>query len=143
MDGDHRGIELLRVVAQLNRWATRHAAFEIPAAQARVLALVDDLAPVRITALAVADNSSQPTMTEQVKRLERAGLVARETAPDDARASLVRLTSRGRRLLEKTRRARAAALAPALAALDPDPDRLAAAVALLEQLLHAARAAGR
>src|SRR6476661_478160 len=62
--------ELLRSAARLSRWASRHADLGMPYAQARVLALVDDLGPARVTALAAADDCSQPSMTAQVHRLE-------------------------------------------------------------------------
>lgn len=136
-----RAVDLLRIVAQLNRWATRHTVIDVPAAQVRVLALVEDLAPVRTTTLAAADSCSQPTMTQQVKRLERAGLVERTVDPDDARAALLRPSTSGSALLARTRRARAAALAAALESLDPDPVDFGAAVDLLERLLEAAHRA--
>ncbi len=39
---------------------------------------------------------SQPSLSRMVERLEAAGLVAREPAPDDARGVVVRLTDAGR-----------------------------------------------
>jgi thioredoxin-like negative regulator of GroEL len=41
------GNELLRAAARLTRWATRHASFDVPFAQARLLALLDELGPAR------------------------------------------------------------------------------------------------
>ena len=84
--------DLLRAAARLSRWANRHADLGLPWAQARVLALVDELGPARITALAAADDSSQPTMTTQVQRLEADGLVTRIPDPADGRGKLVTLT---------------------------------------------------
>ena len=131
--------ELLRSAARLSRWASQHADLGMPFAQARVLALVDDLGTARVTTLAAADHCSQPSMTAQVHRLEADGLVTRTPDPADARASLVELTPDGAAALARLRRARGAALAPVLDAVRPDPGRLNDAVALLAELLDATR----
>ena len=131
--------ELLRSAARLSRWASRHADLAMPYAQARVLALVDDLGPSRVTTLATADDCSQPSMTAQVQRLEADGLVTRTPDPADARATLVALTDAGADVLTGIRRSRGAALAPVLDAVHPDADRLRDAVALLGELLDATR----
>ena len=131
--------DLLRSAARLSRWASRHADLAMPYAQARVLALVDDLGPARVTTLAAADECSQPSMTAQVHRLEADGLVARSPDPADARAALVELTADGAAALARLRRARGAALAPVLDAVQPDPGRLRDAVALLGELLDASQ----
>jgi DNA-binding MarR family transcriptional regulator len=112
------GNELLRSSARLSRWASRHASFDLPFAQARLLALLDELGPARVSTLAVADHSSQPTVTAQLQRLEAQGLVRRAADPDDARASLVSLSDHGRGKLESLREARVAVLAPLLDELD-------------------------
>ena len=132
--------DLLRHAARLSRWANRHADLGMPWAQARVLSLVEELAPVRVTTLAEADDTSQPTMTTQVQRLVADGLVVRTPDPADARASLVTLTAAGSRALTEARRARGRALAPVLDRVEPDPEQLRAAVALLAELVDAARA---
>ncbi|MEO6790915.1 MAG: MarR family transcriptional regulator [Ornithinibacter sp.] len=133
--------DLLRSAARLSRWASRHADLGMPYAQARVLALVDDLGPSRITALAAADDCSQPSMTAHVQRLESDGLVSRTPDPADARATQVELTPGGRSVLDGIRRSRGAALAPVLDTVSPHEGRLRDAVALLGELLEATRAA--
>ncbi|MFL6081079.1 MAG: MarR family winged helix-turn-helix transcriptional regulator [Ornithinibacter sp.] len=129
--------ELLRSAARLSRWASQHADLRMPFAQARVLALVEHLGDARITTLAEADHCSQPSMTAQVHRLEADGLVLRIPDPADARATLIGLTPDGAAALARLRRARGAALAPVLDAVQPDPGRLRDAVALLAELLDA------
>jgi hypothetical protein len=57
---DPIGAELLRVIARINRWATRQADVRIPPAQGRLLAQIDELGPARIGDLARADHCSQP-----------------------------------------------------------------------------------
>lgn len=131
--------DLLRAAARLNRWATRHTNIDIPFAQARLLALVEDLGPARVTTLAEQDNSSQPTMTAQVQRLIEQGWATRESDPVDGRATLVRLTAAGRAELDRLRLAREAALAPVVARLSTtEREAIPEAVAILEALLAAA-----
>ena len=125
---------VLRTVARLNRWATMRAAWELPPAQARLLALIEELEPVRITDLAEADHTSQPGITVQVNRLDAAGLVARAPGTGDARVHLVRTTTAGRELLQRMRAARAEILAPAFARLDADD---LAAIRRAQELLSA------
>ena len=61
-----------------------------------VLALLDDEGSARISVLAAASGVTQPSMTELVGRLQREGMVTRFTDPQDARATLVDITARGR-----------------------------------------------
>lgn len=139
MSTDDLADDLLRSAARLSRWASRRADLGLPWAQARVLALVDELGPARITTLAAADDTSQPTMTSQIQRLEADGHVVRSPDPADGRASLVELSPTGLAALTRARRARAAALEPLLAQSGIDPQHLRTAVDLLAGLAEAAR----
>lgn len=131
--------DLLRSAARLSRWASRLAAFDVSYAQARLLALLDELGPARVSALAEADHSSQPTMSTALQRLEAQGWAQRVPDPGDARASLLSLTPAGRDALEEIRRARAAVLSPTLTTLDDaEFARLREAVVALDDLLHRA-----
>ncbi|MDQ2756922.1 MAG: MarR family winged helix-turn-helix transcriptional regulator [Actinomycetota bacterium] len=136
LETDTVGAELLSVVARLHRFATHQAGIDVPFAQVRLLALVEESGASRVSELAALDRCTQPTMTAQVKRLEAAGLVTRVTDPSDARAVLVSTTPAGHHQLEAAREARAAAVAPYLATLEPqEHDVLAAAVPILRRLL--------
>jgi DNA-binding MarR family transcriptional regulator len=138
------GAALLRVIARINRWATRQANLEIPPAQGRLLAQIDELGSARIGDLARADHCSQPTMTTQVQRLEERGWVTRVPDPDDRRAVQISLTDAGEALLTAVREERAAVLAPYIDGLDEaQRARLADAVATLTQILEAAGRAPR
>ncbi|OFE18855.1 MarR family transcriptional regulator [Humibacillus sp. DSM 29435] len=139
IETDSLGNDLLRSAARLSRWASRNASFDVPFAQARLLALVDELGPSRVSVLAAADHSSQPTITTQLHKVEAAGWVRREGDPDDARASVVSLTEAGQAALAGVRRARLAVLAPALDQLDDTGrDRMRVAVEVINELLRAA-----
>jgi DNA-binding MarR family transcriptional regulator len=130
------GSDLLSVVARLNRMATQRAQIDVPYAQARLLAQVEEQGPARISALAAADHCSQPTLTAHVQRLEAEGWVRRATDAADARAVLVTITPAGRAALNQARKRRAEVVAPYLAALPPeDLDVLANAVDILRRLL--------
>ena len=60
-----------------------------------------DDTPSRVTSLAGLLGVDTPTVTRKVQQLERLGYVAREPDPDDGRASLIRLTSRGLDVLDR------------------------------------------
>jgi DNA-binding MarR family transcriptional regulator len=70
---------------------------------------------LRVTDLAEILGVDAPTVTRKVQQLERDGMVARHTDPDDGRASRIRLTPAGRRTIERVRRARRAWLEELLA----------------------------
>src|SRR5262249_919447 len=114
------GVDLLGVVAKLNRLATPRTQLPLPWAQARLLSTTEDAGPTRISDRAALDHCSQPTMTMQVRRLEDAGLVTRATDPADARAVLIEITAAGTETLQHVRADRAAVIDPHIAALDDD-----------------------
>jgi DNA-binding MarR family transcriptional regulator len=135
-DAEQLGSDLLTVVARLNRLVTQRAGLDVPYAQVRLLAQVEEQGPARISTLAAADHCSQPTMTTQVQRLEAEGWVTREPDPADARAVLVTITADGTEALRQARARRAEVVAPHVLALDAgDRDTLADAVRILRRLL--------
>ena len=130
------GVDLLGVVARLNRLATQRTTLPLPWAQARLLGTIEDQGPTRISDLAALDHCSQPTMTMQVRRLEDAGLVTRTTDPVDARAVLIEITAAGIETLRQVRANRAGVIDPRIAALDEDDRQtLADAVRVLRRML--------
>ena len=134
------GVELLGVVARLNRLATQRTRLPLPWAQARLLSTIEDQRPTRISDLAALDHCSQPTMTTQVRRLEDAGLVSRTTDPGDGRAVLIEITRAGVETLRQVRADRADVIDPYLGGLDHDDRQtLSAAVRVLHRLLDDAR----
>jgi DNA-binding MarR family transcriptional regulator len=63
---------------------------------------------LRVTDLAELLGVDAPTVTRKVQQLERDGMVARHTDPNDRRATRIKLTPTGRRTLERILRARRA-----------------------------------
>ena len=91
---------------------------------------------VGVSALADAEQTSRPTMSLHVKRLEAAGLVARREDAEDARRSGLTVTAAGARKLDAIRRQRNDWLAARLAKLSPtEREQLAAAVEPLLRLV--------
>ncbi|BAK37731.1 putative MarR family transcriptional regulator [Microlunatus phosphovorus NM-1] len=91
---------------------------ELSLAAARVLARIKDNGPCRISDLAIQERSSQPTITNHVKRLEAAGLVERAMDPSDARAWLIELSPLGQQRLTELRRQMGTNVEPMLAKLN-------------------------
>lgn len=79
----------------LGRIAAQDAGNEAPAAQWRVLSLLDQTGPRRVGELAAAARTTQPGMTRLIGGLERDGLVHRSPDPDDSRAIVVGITPDG------------------------------------------------
>lgn len=101
----------------------------------RILALLDELGPLGVTALAEADRSSQPTISGAVSLLVGEGWVAKEPDPGDARRSVVELTTAGRKRLADARRDNGAAVAERLALAGRSAGDVAQAVAVLRDVL--------
>lgn len=107
----------------------------LSAARLSALSVVVFAGPIRISALASAEQVRTPTITPIVAALERDGLVTREPDRSDARAVLLRATPKGARLMAEGRARRVAALAAELEALGPaDRSALERAVDILEKL---------
>jgi DNA-binding MarR family transcriptional regulator len=73
-----------------------------------------------IAQLAAVEQVSSPTMTRIVDGLERASLAERHPHPQDGRATLVRATRKGRRVMEVGRRRRVELITSLLERLSDD-----------------------
>lgn len=94
--------------------------------------------PLTVGALAAAEQVRPPTMTRMVAALEEAGLVTREPSPIDGRATLIRATPAGIRLLEEGRARRTSALTRQLSDLSAaDLATLERAAEILDRLARA------
>lgn len=79
----------------LGRIAAQDAGNDAPAAQWRVLSLLEQSGAKRVGELAAAARTTQPGMTRLIGTLERDGLVLRSPVPEDSRAIAVRITPEG------------------------------------------------
>ena len=131
-DLEEESSDLVVYAARLTRAVRRRIA---QPAGIRILALLDELGPLGVTALAEADRSSQPTVSGVVRQLEQLGWVAKAPDPSDARRTLVRLTAEGRRPLVEVRRDNGLAVAERVARTGHTAEDVAAAVALLRDVM--------
>lgn len=116
----------------LGRIAAQDAGSEAPAAQWRVLNLLEHQGASRVGELARAARTTQPGMTRLIGTLERDGLVRRSPDPADSRAVVVEATASGSTALNEWRDEFRDTLAPRFAALgDEDWATLARAAAIL------------
>lgn len=111
------GEDLITTSARVVRWVPKSSTFTLSLAAARILARLSDNGPTRISELAVAERCSQPTITNHVKRLEAAGLVARSADARDARAWMIELTPEGKQELGTLRDSLGTGVEPYLARL--------------------------
>ncbi|HET9731414.1 MAG TPA: MarR family transcriptional regulator [Acidimicrobiales bacterium] len=68
------------------------------------LATLQRTGPRRITELATVEGVAQPSMTSLIANLERDGLVARQSDPNDRRVTLAVITAQGMQYLATRRR---------------------------------------
>ncbi|MDT4904908.1 MAG: hypothetical protein QOH52_2924 [Pseudonocardiales bacterium] len=136
--------DLEYAVSVIVAWATRNdvhqetmrrARCNLPRGHAWLLGRLEGCGPVRLGELAAVLGIDNSTLTPQTQRLERDGLVVRETDPADGRAALVRITRAGRQLLARLHSSRRALLDEQLSTW-PDDDR-ARAAAILSRLAAA------
>lgn len=103
------------VLLQLNRHLRREAHGEgITGGQAALLAQIRAYPELGVRDLAVREGVSAPAMTRYLDRMEKAGLVVRTRAQQDARRIRLALTPKGVRALRSVRRRRTAWLAERL-----------------------------
>ena len=121
----------------LRRAAREDSSSGVSPARLSALSVVVFAGPRTIGELAAAERVRSPTMTGIVNGLERDGLVRRDVDPKDGRVARVRATAKGKRLLERARRRRIAALADGFRDLPrEDLDVLVRAAELAEESLR-------
>ncbi|WP_018775412.1 MarR family winged helix-turn-helix transcriptional regulator [Arthrobacter sp. 131MFCol6.1] len=132
----------LLALAEDFREALRHSIYlvrrldadgELSAAQLSMLKMLMDAGPaaggVRVGEIARNLGVKVPSATEQIIKLERAGLARREPDPDDSRAVRVTLTDAGLAAVASANERRNTVMAGVLSSLS-DEDRAALAAAL-------------
>ncbi|GAA4286485.1 MarR family transcriptional regulator [Georgenia daeguensis] len=91
-----------------------------------IVEVLAERGPMRLTALAAWQGVDKSTVTPQVRRLERAGLVVRTADPQDGRAVLLSLSEEGLGVRDRFRRAGAAVLEDRLASWSEEDRRVLA-----------------
>ena len=122
-------------VMRLARVLRQKAQDQVTPSQLSALVSIEREGPVTLGELAALESVQPPTMTRIVAALEEQGLVQREADPADRRISHMRMTSQGRRLLERNRSRKTAYLASRMRGLSAEElDVLARAAGLLERM---------
>ena len=111
------GEDVVTTAARVVRWIPRDNSYGLSLAAVRLLARIRDQGAVRISDLAVAENCSQPTITNHVKKLEAQELVTRTADPTDARAWMISLTDTGHARLAEMRHSLGTSVLPMLSSL--------------------------
>jgi DNA-binding MarR family transcriptional regulator len=120
----------------LRRVRKGDASLGLSAARLSALSVIVFAGPIRMSALAKAEQVRVPTMTLLAGALKADGLITRRSDPADARAVLLQATSKGAKLMAEGRRRRVAQLAAELSRLSAtDCTRVHDAVEVLERLL--------
>jgi DNA-binding MarR family transcriptional regulator len=126
---------LLRLSRRLRNEAQKAG---LSAQDAILLGLVKAKPGIGVSGLAEAEQTSKPTMSGHIKRLEAEGLVSRVIDAEDGRRSGLSLTPVGVRKLDQIRAQRNDWLAKRLAKLEPaEREQIAAAAAALLKLASA------
>jgi DNA-binding MarR family transcriptional regulator len=130
--------QLRPVLLRLNRELRRELhGLGVTGGQASLLVAIKRTPGVGVNELAARERVSPPAMTGAIRRLERAGLVRRQTDPADRRRRGLYVSDEGARVLRAVKRRRTAWLAARLRALDEKERRaVERAVAPLARLLE-------
>jgi DNA-binding MarR family transcriptional regulator len=104
-------------LARIIRRLRQHTPQSLSSSQVSTLASVEELEPVRLSDLAIAEGVSLPTQSRVVASLERDRLLVRKHDPDDGRAAQLHITDEGRGRLEQLRTERSAFLVERLSTL--------------------------
>lgn len=126
--------EIADGLQRLARWAVRITPKQMSMTALGTLSTLS-AGPLRISALAEREGTTQPGMTALVNRLAASGYVRRIADPTDGRATLVQLTAQGESTVAERRATRTAALRDHLQALSPQHRQaLAAALPAIDYL---------
>lgn len=126
---------LWMTLGRLNRRVRQYGPQALSSSQASTLASVETLGPVRLGDLAAHEGVTAPTQSRLVASLEHQGLLQRMPDTEDRRATLLAITTQGRRQLERLRGERSAFLVAQLGRLSREQRQaLATALDALEAL---------
>lgn len=91
----------------------------------------EEAQPIAVGVLAAQMHQSLPTVSQRLSTLETAGYIVREPAPNDRRITLVRLTEKGRAMVEELPRVVSQRINDAFAAMGEE--KAETLLALLEE----------
>jgi DNA-binding MarR family transcriptional regulator len=125
---------VLRLLTERGRLedVARRAGHELPPASWALLEHLDRLGALRVSDIAACHDVDVSSITPRLKALENAGLVARGALPTDARVSMIEITARGRRALERLHAAWREIVGEAVG--DVAPEQLAVAARVLASM---------
>jgi DNA-binding MarR family transcriptional regulator len=144
--GEGPSADLERAITVITRWSTsrevetetlRRARTDLSPGALSVLSRIAVCGPVHPSQLATLYGVDNSTITPKLQRLERAGVISRESDPSDGRGTLVRITASGERLRKRMHAARREMLEELLAAWPTDEmERVAEAMTWLAERLE-------
>ena len=109
----------LAILRLARRMRLERAGEDVPDGQLSVLFVLWREGPQTLGALADLERVTPPSMNRTVNALVEAGLVKRDSSPDDGRKVLIRPTDAGLEIAQETKRRRVAWFARQLATLSP------------------------
>ncbi len=115
-DNDDLRLAIMRLS---RRMRAERAGDDVTDGQLSVLIVLFKEGPQTLGSLAEHERVTPPSMNRTVNALVEAGLVSRDTSPDDGRKVHLRLTERGTEIVSETKRRRVAWFARQLATLTP------------------------
>ena len=122
---------------RLARRLRQQAEHDVTPSMLSALSTIERLGPLTLGRLAELERVRPPTVTRIVARLEEDELVARTVDESDHRVARVRLTRRGKALVQNARNRKDALLADKLRGLSrAEIDAVERAVTVIEQLLE-------
>ena len=128
-------VRLRLVLARLTRALRQQGSAGLTLSQISALSTVEQWGPLRMNSLARHEAVGASVATRMVASLEELGLVQRADDPDDRRASLVELSTRGRDLLDGLRLERTIGLSARLDRLSAkERERVVAVLPILEKM---------
>lgn len=136
VDLEHLAADLNSVAIHLlRRIRSTDASLGVTSARLAALSVLVYRGPMSLKQLADAEQVAAPTMSKMVTALEQAGLVRRESDPDDGRAIRLTATPAGVKLMQRGRQLRIARLATELSTLSvADRGTLGRAAGILRAL---------
>jgi DNA-binding MarR family transcriptional regulator len=124
----------------LNTDIARRAGHDLPPASWALMEHLEDGGSMRVSDIAACHGVDVSSITPRIKALEAAEMITRNRLPDDARVSMISISTTGRRALHQIHSARRELLAAA--AVDINGVDLATASRVLAQIIDALSAVG-